>query len=241
MAKPRLSFTGTGRINFPDDVGLHVASSGYSLCFDTIPILSTSPICLFSNTTNPSQQVGYMASFIWQDGTFGACDQSSPWVNTTETPIASNVLNRTVITRSASSLAESERNIVNFYNNSNKYVSKKIVPTTGAIDSTWMICGYNGGSYLNGQLLGFRFYARVLTDAEILKGNTQGIWPTDNLLIHYPLQTGSGTIATDISGNNRHGTIVNGTWVTTGIDLPINIQKTLPTTTLFLPSTMERL
>ncbi|AQP43624.1 LamG-like jellyroll fold domain-containing protein [Tessaracoccus flavus] len=34
--------------------------------------------------------------------------------------------------------------------------------------------------------------------------------PTDGLALHYPLQTDTGTVVTDASGNDRHGTLVGG-------------------------------
>jgi hypothetical protein len=57
-----------------------------------------------------------------------------------------------------------------------------------------------------------------LNNQDLVFSTSQGGWnpvPTDGLGLYYPLDEMQGTIAHDFSGNNNHGTLVNGpTWTT---------------------------
>lgn len=66
----------------------------------------------------------------------------------------------------------------------------------------------------NGLIAEYVTYSRALTAAEIAAMYFQNVVSTTNLEYYYKFATGSGTTATDSSGNARDGTITAGTWVT---------------------------
>ena len=85
----------------------------------------------------------------------------------------------------------------------------------------------NTGTYLNGQLSGFKIFNTALTAAQVadLYNNPEKVVPTgvDNtaLKLWLPMQEGAGTTAYDGSGNGNHGTISGATY-THGIGAPVS-------------------
>jgi hypothetical protein len=95
--------------------------------------------------------------------------------------------------------------------------------TTGAASVRWLAANYScigysaqTGGYYKGIVGEVRIYDRALNEAEIktlyngqdVTGNLRGLWKLDE---------GSGLTAYDSSGNNNHGTLVNGpVWFTGG-------------------------
>ena len=84
----------------------------------------------------------------------------------------------------------------------------------------------NTGTYLNGQIAGFKIFNTALTPAQIadLYNNPEKIVPTgvDNtaLKLWLPMMEGAGTTAYDGSGNGNHGTISGATYVN-GVGAPV--------------------
>ena len=82
------------------------------------------------------------------------------------------------------------------------------------------------GTYLNGQIAGFKIFNTALTAAQIadLYNNPEKIVPTgvDNtaLKLWLPMMESAGTTAYDGSGNGNHGTINGATYVN-GIGAPV--------------------
>ena len=72
-----------------------------------------------------------------------------------------------------------------------------------------------GGSSFKGELDEFRIWSVARSQAEIQAGlNCRLGLPQSNLWGYWRFDTNSGTTLTDLSGNGRHGNLVNGpTWV----------------------------
>ena len=76
-------------------------------------------------------------------------------------------------------------------------------------------CNWNTGSDYQGQMQDFRFFNRVLTPAEVRALYATGTNPSDaatSLVGSYAFDEGSGSSATDASGNARTGTITGATY-----------------------------
>jgi len=93
----------------------------------------------------------------------------------------------------------------------------------GTDNATGEFIGKNVTEFLGGNLSDFRVYDDALTSNEVTHlatWGTSGTDPTDtNLVAHYPLSEGNGTVIHDVSPNANHGTATNITqssfWGTT--------------------------
>jgi hypothetical protein len=101
-------------------------------------------------------------------------------------------------------------------------ISKASTPNTGTIaytQGTGLFIGKhgNGGTIYDfvGSIDDVRIYNRALSNQEVLDlyNNTSTVI-SNGLQFQYALNEGSGTIATDASGNGNNGTISGATWAT---------------------------
>lgn len=73
-----------------------------------------------------------------------------------------------------------------------------------------------GDGDFDGYIDDIRIYNRALDGSEVSTLATGGTPSSNGLVAHYDFETGTGTIATDISGNGNNGTFVNdATWAST--------------------------
>jgi hypothetical protein len=101
-------------------------------------------------------------------------------------------------------------------------ISKASTPNTGTIAytrGTDLFIGRHGDGVdnynFNGIIDDIRIYNRALSNQEVLDlYNNASTVITNGLQSHYALNEGTGTIATDASGNGNNGTINGATWAT---------------------------
>ncbi|MBE7444943.1 MAG: LamG domain-containing protein [Planctomycetia bacterium] len=68
--------------------------------------------------------------------------------------------------------------------------------------------------YFQGNIDDVRIYSLALSDQEVQDLHRSAEMVTVSMQARYMFEEGAGTIATDLSGNNRNGTITGATWTT---------------------------
>lgn len=76
----------------------------------------------------------------------------------------------------------------------------------------------------NGGIDNFLIYNRVLTPSEVIDAYVSGIRYANNNVLWWKFDEGSGTTATDSSGNGNNGTIVGATYST---DVPLKLRTVI--------------
>jgi hypothetical protein len=88
-----------------------------------------------------------------------------------------------------------------------------VTPVAG--DAPLRIGTLDGHSYFLGAVARVRIWQRILSDDEIqAMYESDAATPKDDLVAEFLLNEGSGTVATDSSGNANNGVITAGTWGT---------------------------
>lgn len=190
---------------------------GNSSSFD--PITSKLTIEFDVTTSSTSWQTAIARGYLWDDNQWGVWYPDSQGgfrfiVRTAASQKTSNIIPITAGVKTRVIIVYDAGTITGYANGVANTAKTDLPATLPDLTGTIVTLGRDKSSYyLKGVEGEVRIYKRAITEAEVSE-HTAGIYNDNTDLVGYwKLDEGSGTTATDSSGQGNTGTIYNGSWV----------------------------